>query len=239
MNIENLDAPPNELLGFDRISKANRYRKWIGQVISPHIGRRVLEVGSGIGNMTELFLDKELVVASDIKEEYLQIIKDKYSSHLNLKVDLLNLEKVDLDKYKRYCFDTIICINVLEHVEDDVRALKDLTEILVLGGRLIIFVPAVIFLYSAHDKGAGHYRRYTKKELIDKIKSTNLTIRRCFYFNFVGLLGWLFSSRILNRSMYSETHLDVFEAMVPLVSRIEKKIRIPFGLSLVAIGEKS
>lgn len=230
--------PPNELLGFERIGKAHRYSKWIENTIYPFIGNRILELGCGCGNMTEIFLRKELVLATDINEDYLRIVRNRYQSYPNVTIDLLDLNKVDMIKYKRFSFDTIVCLNVLEHLEDDTQVLKAMKEVLIPGGRLIILVPAVKFIYSAHDRDAGHFRRYARKELISKIRAADFELEQCFYFNFIGFWGWLLSSKFLKRNMYSETHLSIFEKMVPINCYLENIIKPPIGLSLVCICQK-
>src|SRR4030067_1641972 len=126
---------------------AINYRKWIYTQFSKYLGRRVIEMGAGIGNFTEMFLDKELVVAVDNHKECVKYMKRRFTSSRNVipvEMDISDPHIVSLSQYRP---DTVVCINVLEHVRNDEVALSYMSEILKKGGRLILMVPAFQILY--------------------------------------------------------------------------------------------
>jgi SAM-dependent methyltransferase len=218
---------------------AKNYRGWMYRRLAPYIGRRVLEIGAGIGNFTKLLLDRELVVATD---NY-QPCVDYLSSHLGEKLKappiLLDAAGDIGSELKRYEFDTIICLNVLEHIEDDLRALSQMRELLVSQGRLVLLVPAFQFLYGSVDRSLGHYRRYTRKDLLPIMQQAGFTIERSFYMNVVGMAGWFWNNRIINRTEESEKLIGIFDRyFAPVAEVAERLVPPPTGLSLIAIGRK-
>jgi len=137
----------------------------------------------------------------------------------------------------KYKFDTILCSNVLEHIQCDEKALFIMWKLLQHGGRLLLLVPAHKWLYGSLDKEDGHFRRYKKIDLLMNMNSY-FDIEFVRRKNFVGLLGWLMNSKILNKKIISSEQMDFFDEFVPILSKIENKIRIPCGLSLIVVGRK-
>ncbi|MDT7540269.1 MAG: hypothetical protein QOE33_173 [Acidobacteriota bacterium] len=222
------------------MSRANNYRNWMYRRIAPYVGERVLEVGAGIGNFTELLLDRELVVATDKFEMCVDYLQRRLGTQLKADPMLLDLADPPVAELKPYNFDTIICMNVLEHVEDDLRALEFMREALVPGGRAIILVPAFQFLYGTVDRAIEHYRRYTRKTLLPPMHAAGFEIEAAFYMNVVGMAGWFWNNRIRRTSEENPAQIAVFDRFVaPWAERIERTLPPPFGLSLIAIGRKT
>ena len=134
-------------------------------------------------------------------------------------------------------FDTIICLNVLEHVRDDGRSLAVMRALLRSGGRLLLLVPALPAIYGTLDTALGHHRRYTPRELREKFSTAGLTMRHLEYFNLAGILGWWFTGRVLRRSLIPAASLALYDALVPLF-RLERLLPWRVGQSLIAIGER-
>jgi len=219
---------------------ANNYNRWIYKNIKDYIGSRVLEVGCAIGNITQFLLNCELLVSIDIEEFYIDYVKSRFKDHLNFKAlqfDIANERTVR--ELKSHYLDTVICINVLEHVENDTLALINMYNILQPRGKLILLVPAFSFLYGSMDRTDGHYRRYNCCDLLKKLKNSRFIISKSFYFNFLGFFGWYLNGRILNRTFLPIRQLSSFDRIVPLITRFESKFRIPFGQSLVVICERN
>jgi SAM-dependent methyltransferase len=236
MNGDNAQVMVTDL---EIMAGANNYRNWMYSRIAPFIGERILEVGAGIGNFTELLLDRELVVATD---KY-QLCLDRLTSRLghNPKVlsEILDLGEPPEDRLIDYGFDTVICLNVLEHVEDDLRALAFMRSVLVPGGRLVLLVPAFNFLYGSVDQVIGHYRRYTRKDLLPRMREAGFVIESSFYMNVIGMAGWFWNNRVRKIKEESPSQIALFDRFIaPWAERVEKFIRPPFGLSLIAIGQK-
>jgi len=152
------------------MAQANNYRDWMYRRVEPFIGQRVLEVGAGIGNFTQLLLDRELVVPTDISGLCLTRLDERLGPRLRAAPKLLDLGDPSDEDWAAYGFDTIICMNVLEHVEDDRRALSFMHSTLAPGGRAVILVPAFSFLHGTIDRAIGHYRRYTRKDLLPRMR---------------------------------------------------------------------
>ena len=188
----------NESIEIQReLSKIINYHKWIYEAIKPYLGNRILDVGCAIGNITRFFLNRELVVGLDPLENFIQTIKStflSYKSFQAIQADISNEETVNLKKKK---FDTVTCLNVLEHIEDDISALKNIHKILDNEGKLILLVPAFKCLYGTVDKTDHHYRRYAKQDLRLKLKKSGFIIEKQFYMNLLGILGWYLNGKIL------------------------------------------
>ncbi len=218
---------------------AANYRKWIFSRFSRHIGRRIIEIETGIGNFTWLFSDRELIIAIDIHESRVEYIKKRFQRHDNivaLKGDIADKELLKLSGHKP---DTIVCINVLEHAKDDVAALSNMFHMLEHGGTLALLVPSYQSLYGSIDRVVGHYRRYEKKDLENKLAGAGFMIETMFYMNSLGVFGWFMNNRILKKEHESPTQAKVFDKLiVPWLRYVENIFRPPFGLSLITIAKK-
>ena len=218
------------------MSRATRYNRWIAELIAPHLGDRILEVGAGIANMTQWLVPKEYVVATDPDPAYLAVLKDTMSEHRNVAVRSLKLPDVS-PSWKDERLDTAILLNVLEHIEEDKESLANLADVLVPGGRVVIFVPAVPALYGTIDKGLSHFRRYSASQLQDTIEQAGLELKHIRYCNFVGMFGWWFYSRIARRKVLPSLQVRLFDLLVPVLSRVEERVTPPVGQSLLAVAE--
>jgi 2-polyprenyl-3-methyl-5-hydroxy-6-metoxy-1,4-benzoquinol methylase len=205
----------------------DRLRRWVG--------RRVLEIGSGIGNLSAFLLDCERLVLTDTREEYLDRLRTRFANHPNVAVARLYLP-TELGALAGQRFDTIICLNVLEHVDDDISALQAMRRMLAPAGRLILLVPALAALYGTIDKALGHHRRYQRAPLTSLMAATGFKVAHVEYFNLAGVPGWWFAGRVLHRQMIPAGSLKVYDALVPLF-RLERLLPWRVGQSLIAIGE--
>jgi len=221
------------------MSQAVNYRQWMYRRIEPFIGQRILEVGAGIGNFTELLLDRELIVATDIYELCLEHLKRRLSDNSKVVTAQLDLAHPCGDEWDTYKFDTVICMNVLEHVEDDATALAFMHATLVEGGRMILLVPAFQFLYGTVDRSIAHYRRYTKKSLLPRMRAQGFEVESAFYMNVIGMAGWFWNNRVMKIEEENPAQINLFDRYIaPWAERIERIVPPPFGLSLIAVGRK-
>ncbi len=220
------------------LEEATAYHRWILEKIRPHLRENILEVGCGIGNITGFLLNYGKVIAADMNEGYLRIVEDKYRGHSNLKgVVLWNIEQKPIEKFDSR-IDTILCSNVLEHIQEDEVVLKNLFLSLSEGGRLIVLVPALKGLYNVLDKELGHFRRYSRSELIQKLTQNGFRICSSEYFNLFGILGWFINGTLMRRHLLPARQVRMFNKMVPLFRGIEEIIPIWVGQSLIIVGEK-
>lgn len=207
----------------------DRLRRWVG--------RRVVEIGSGIGNLSAFLVegDCERLVLTDTREEYLDRLRTRFAKHPNVAVARLYLPN-ELGTLSGQHFDTIICLNVLEHVEDDNGSLRAMRRMLAPKGRLILLVPALPALYGTMDKALGHHRRYQRAPLTSLLEATGFKVAHVEYFNLAGVPGWWFAGRVLRRPMIPAGSLKLYDALVPLF-RLERLLPWRVGQSLIAIGE--
>ena len=209
----------------------DRLRPWI----APAGSGRVLEIGSGIGNLSEFLLDRARVVLTDTREKYLTRLRRRFASHAHVSVARLYLPN-EHSALENERFDTIICLNVLEHVEDDHRSLLVMRKLLEPGGRLVLLVPALSALYGTLDVALGHHRRYGRRDLSAKFAAAGLKVRHLEYFNMAGIPGWWLTGRVLRRKLIPSGSLKLYDALVPLF-RLERFLPWRVGQSLIAIGE--
>jgi SAM-dependent methyltransferase len=212
-----------------------RYNRWMFDRLRRWIGRRVLEIGSGIGNLSTFLVDREQLVLTDTREEYLDRLRQRFAGHPNIAVASLNLPN-DVGALGGQRFDTAICLNVLEHVDDDISSLVAMRGLLAPSGRLVLLVPALPALYGTIDRALGHHRRYTRAGLRDLLRATGFRSLHLEYFNLAGVPGWWFAGRVLRRQTIPAGSLQLYDALVPLF-RLERLIPWRVGQSLIAIGE--
>jgi SAM-dependent methyltransferase len=232
---ENADPGYKTLL---RLSRAERYNRWMLEQLSPWLGQRILEIGSGIGSFTRHLVGRELVMATDINPRYLRILSNTFEHHTRVEVAPLDLTRFDPAAFSGKAFDTILCLNVLEHVEDDRGALRDMHALLAPGGRLLLLVPAHQRLYGAIDRAIDHHRRYDRNGLLLRLEEAGFRVEHTAFFNRIGVLGWYLNSVLLRRSRVPAFQLRLQNLLVPFL-RAEAVLPLPFGLSLIAVARRA
>ena len=229
---------------LESISKANRFNEWMYRTIRPHLSGRVLEVGSGIGNISRLFLrDGYRITLSDVRENYCQALESSFSGESGLD-GILHLDLVHSDFEQQYApylgsFDSVFALNVIEHIENDTLAIANAMRLLKPGGRMAILVPAYQWLYNRFDKELYHYRRYTARSLGALYRKNGLRVDKTFYFNAVGMAGWFYSGKILQKKTIPSGQMSLYNKLVPVFKVIDKLVLNKTGLSVVAFGNKA
>jgi glycosyltransferase involved in cell wall biosynthesis/predicted SAM-dependent methyltransferase len=223
---------------LQRMKKLHRYNQWIFSIFRPFLGRRVLEIGSGIGNITKFLLDRDLIIATDMDPKYLALLKNTFGKYRKFMVERLDISGTEVERYQSHHLDSVVCFNVLEHIEQDEKALKNIFNFLEPGGRLLLLVPSHPWLYGRLDQHLGHHRRYGMKELKNKLETAGFRVIFLKYFNRIGILGWFLNSRIIRRERLPSLQLRIYNLLVPMF-KLEKFFPLPFGTSLLAVAEKS
>jgi glycosyltransferase involved in cell wall biosynthesis len=218
-----------------RVEVLRRYTEFLWEMIRPYVGRRVLEVGSGTGVMTRYLATREQVLATDVDPRYVELLRRTFADAPNVEVRLADAARLSDDGLGSRRFDTIVCANVLEHVADDAHALRAMREMLTAGGRVVLIVPALHQLYGAIDVAIGHHRRYSREEIDQKLRDAGLTVEHVSYFNVLGIAGWFLNARVLRRRTVPGLQARLNDRLVPLL-RLERKLRPPVGMSLLAVG---
>jgi SAM-dependent methyltransferase len=218
-----------------RMTRAKNYFAWLARLALPELGRRVVEVGCGIGNFTELLLDRDAVIAIDESAECIAMVERRCPRAHALQMDAGSEAVLELARFEP---DSCVILNVLEHIEDDAGTLRRLASILPEGGRIVLLVPAFAALFGPIDRNLGHYRRYSRRSLTTLAGEAGLLIRKMHYVNALGFFGWWVNARVLKREAQSERQIEVFDRLTPVLARLES-IPPPFGQSLFAVLEKS
>lgn len=228
----------NSLEIQSRLSHAKNYNEWIFCHVEKYLRNRILEVGCALGNFTEKIIDREYVCAIDIEEEYINKIRSHFKTAPNFKALLCDISSSAALELKKDGFDTVICFNVLEHVENDAGALDHMSSLLADKGRLCLVVPAFPSIFGEMDKTDNHYRRYTKRQLSEKVRSAGFSIVYCTYMNIPGFFGWWFNGKIAKRKFIPFRQMLAYDRIIPVVRFIEKLFQPPFGQSIVMVAEK-
>jgi SAM-dependent methyltransferase len=228
------------LLDQQLMGRAKRYFAWQARTAKQHLGHRVLETGCGVGNFTRYLVDRELVVSMDVVEECVERNRASFAGHSNIQFRWLDVQDPSFLDLKAVRADTVVCLNVLEHVRDDRLALKHMHHVLVPGGRAIFLLPAFESLYGPIDGNLGHFRRYAKGSWSKMAEEIGFRVTHLRYFNFLGFFGWWANSHLFRRQAQSASQIDFFDRFaVPLQSRLESWVEPPVGQSLFTVLEKS
>jgi SAM-dependent methyltransferase len=222
---------------LERLMSARNYNRWLIDRLQRWVGRRVLEIGAGLGSMSEFILDRERVVLSDTDPYYLARLRARFAGRPNVRITKLRLPEAD-GSLAAERLDTVICLNVLEHVPADLASLAAMRALLKAGGRLVLLVPSLPSLYGTLDEALGHVRRYTPAELRRKFPDAGFRLLHLEYFNLAGIPGWWLTGRVLKRRLIPAGSLSLYDALVPLF-RLERFLPWRVGQSLIAIGERA
>src|SRR3954470_12364457 len=219
------------------LEKAQNFNRWMAEAFAPHVGARVLEIGAGIGNITIWLLPRDFYLASDINPNYLDYLKNLAIGKPYLNVDRIDLEDPRCFEQWQGRFDTVVCLNVLEHVRDPLIALRNMNSALAPGGRLVLYVPQGQKLYSTLDEVLGHRCRYSKEELARELRENGFELESMRDFNRLAIPGWYVNGKLLKRRHFSRSQLKVFNMLVPLIRRVDGAIPGK-GLGIIAVARK-
>lgn len=219
---------------LESMSQAGFYNKWTLDKFKENLKGDILEVGCGIGNFTETLSKYGKVTAIDIDQNQIEEFKKNDSS--NITVGFGDIEK---GKYffSKKTFDAIVCINVLEHIKNDKKALENIFRLLNKDGTLILLVPIFNFLYGEIDKSIGHFRRYEPKNLTKEMQNLKYQIISSKKLNLLGAIGWFISGKILKNNQITENKIRLFNFISPILY-LEDLIEPPLGTSVLIIAKK-
>lgn len=225
------DIYGSQILG--RLSRAPRFTRWMADVIRPHVGQKVLEIGAGTGNLTLQLIPRALYWVSDINPLYLSYLENFGSTRPYLRVSYTDAQNGDFYP-KNQKFDTVICLNVVEHLPDDLGALKNIRQVLEDGGRAIILVPCGPKLFGTLDEVLGHQRRYTPALLKDAVEKAGFHLEKMLEFNRVGVIAWWINGRLLRRRTFGLWQIKTLNFLTPAFRLVDNFLPLP-PLSLIAI----
>jgi SAM-dependent methyltransferase len=233
-------ASPHDYAGQDLEALADlpNYYRWILRTFAPYLSHKsILEVGAGIGNFSAHYVDA--VRAAMLLEPAPNLhhkLAQRFSDRPHIKTFCGTLETL-LAEQPLKDLDAALMVNVLEHIEQDGDTLRALKGTLKGDGALLIFVPALQWLYGSLDALVHHCRRYDARSLSAVVQSAGFVIEQLFYFDALGVLPWWLSGRVLRQSAFSSRAAVIYDrVVVPIASRIESRVRVPLGKNLVCVA---
>lgn len=218
-----------------QMTRAKNYFAWQSRLVARELGRRVVEVGCGIGNFTGLLLDRDLVIALDRENACVAALRGRFPDYPNLHPLTCEPGSALFRTLAQFLPDSVVCVNVLEHIEDDLGALRAMAAILAPGGVIVLLVPAFPALYGPIDRNLGHYRRYRRAEIRALAEAAGLDIRKLHYMNAAGFFGWWVNAHVLKRQAQSDGQIALFDRLAPVFSALESVLKPPFGQSILAV----
>lgn len=223
---------------------AENYHRWILRIFDPFLGTHLVEVGAGTGSFSELVLKRRIESLSLVEPstEMYKILDSRINGmDTAVKVNTYNAfftrvaDRIRVNQQP----DSIIYVNVMEHIEDDQLELRVAHQTLAAGGRIFIFVPALRWLYGSLDQQIGHHRRYTRPELESKCRSAGFRLIKSGYFDFAGIVPWGIKYRVLRSDKLEPRAVMLYDKfVVPAARAVETLIKPPIGKNLFVIGEK-
>jgi len=228
--------PELQLRVLEALERAQRYNRWVADLIAPSLGDDPLEIGSGIGVSASLWLEDGIpsITVSELDPETLLRLHERFDHDTRVRIQAVDLEHAaDADH------SAVVALNVLEHIADDRGALVNAARLVRRGGRIVMFVPAFDFAAGRFDRMIGHHRRYTIETISRAYTSAGLELESARYVNAPGLGAWLVGVRLLGLVPKEGPMLHAWDRLViPVTRRIEARWRPPFGQSVLAVGRR-
>lgn len=229
------DAYGSQIL--NQLERTRRFNTWMGDTLRPHLGDRVLEIGSGIGTLTEQMIPRDAYTVSDINPVYLAYLRSYVAGKPYLDVRHIDASKAEDFVGLDARFDTVMMVNVLEHVLDEKATLGNVFRALEPGGRYVVLVPQHPGIYGTLDEALEHRERYTREGLKRSLEHAGFVVEKIFDFNRASVPGWWFNGRVLKRRTFSRFQLKVFDSLVPILRHVDHWL--PYGgQSVIGIARR-
>lgn len=215
------------------------YHRWFFDHISSYLNGNVWEVGAGVGTFSQYMLDKNLLVMTEIVDEYLECLRAKYGKQENVKIHKFDLLKPNYEAFPEYHIDTAVSINVLDHIENDMEAIRRVYHVLQKNGVFVLVLPNHNFLYNNLDFYANHYRRYSKQQVNFLLDKAGFKVEKIFTFNLLGAFAWYWNGKIKGLRVVPKKNIDQYDKLIWL-AKLADFISSPLdvGNTIVAIGHK-
>lgn len=220
------------------MDEARGYHRWILRYFLPFLGDRIIELGAGTGSFAEGLLEAHKPTQLTLYEPAINLfpsLRKRFEGRPGVTPLHSHLD----ERTAPQSADTVVMVNVLEHIEDDSQCLRHIHRVLAPGGHLLLFVPALPALFGSLDRAFEHFRRYTKRGLRQTLDETGFRIEQIRYFNLIGVAAWFWSGRILKRKMVPGRDVRIFDRwIVPAAALLEGAWEPPLGQSLLVVAGK-
>ncbi len=221
---------------LENLERAKNYSAWILELIAPHVSGRILEVGAGRGTYSTYFAEHGHLTALEPSRARSAVLRERLKNHPSATVITAQLDGTCAPG----SYDTVVLLNVLEHIPDDRQALGDIYEALAPGGKVVVWVPAFEALYGKFDQRIGHYRRYRRNELLALVHNVGFQQVTVKYTNMPGFFVWWLVVRVLGRAPTAGRLASIYDRFfVPVIRRVERLVRPPIGQSLLVVAQRS
>ena len=225
-------------VALDALEQAPRFNQWMYESIKPYLGRRLAELGAGRGNLSKLLRRHGHLLVTDFRADYLAELCERWEHLDQLRIARLDLTApADYEVVREFNPDTVVCLNVLEHIEDDRAVLNALHKFLPAGCRLVFLVPYNPGLFSEFDRQIGHFRRYQKGELEGKMTEAGFAVERQFFFNKAGVIAWWVGNRLSGQRTITGWQLKLYNFLTPLFRQLDRLLPMS-GLSTIVVARK-
>ena len=232
------------------LSQAKNYQKWMIDEVKPFFGNRILELGSGMGNLSQWLPLRELLALTEADESLFHFLSTRFEKDKKLnqfEILKINLDHPFAEQIESLHIDTLVSFNVMEHIENDFAALKEQVQSLKMSKakgtkRVIVVVPAHGFAFGSFDRLFNHFRRYQAKDLETIFKRIDPEIKvQTWYFNLLSLPGWMIAGRVLKQTQFNSFQMKIVELLIPIWKPFDRILhhffKVPFGQSVIAIAE--
>jgi SAM-dependent methyltransferase len=226
------DAYGSQILA--RLSHAPRFNRWMADTVRPFCGNRVLEIGGGVGNLTLHLVPRPAFVVSDVNPLYLRTLSALRTDRPYLSVEFCDVSDGASFPLRPGGYDTVLCLNVIEHVADDRQALVNIGAVLAEGGRAVVLVPQGPWNFGTLDEALGHKRRYTPVSLTAVAEAAGLEVEQLLRFNRVGTIAWFLNGRLMRRRRFGLLQIKLLGLLTPIMRALDPYLPLP-SLSLIAI----
>lgn len=211
-----------------------RYRRYQFGLIAPHCGRSVLEVGAGLGEFAAQFTGLDRLVVTDADPGAVRLLAQRFAGRPEVEARQLVLgSEFTLDRP----VESVVAVNVLEHLEDDAGALRSLAGLVVPGGTIVLWVPGYQQLYGEFDRRVGHVRRYTPSTLKDAVLRAGLRVELVKPVNLLGGIAWWAAVRRGGSTTPNPRLVSLYDRfVVPVTQAVESRVRVPFGQTVLCVA---
>jgi SAM-dependent methyltransferase len=222
---------------LEALQGAENYNRWLAELTRPYLGDDPIEIGSGLGGNAALWLEAGVprVTVSEFERSSVSRLRERFAGD-----ERVNVAQIDLEAAPDAGHSACVALNVLEHIEDDVGALRGAARLVRPGGAVVMFVPAFPFAAGRFDRAIGHFRRYARASLKQAYEEAGLRVASIRYVNAPGLLAWFVSGRLLRQTPREGALLRMWDrGVIPFVRWSERRFAPPFGQSVLAVGHSS